>query len=48
MPCFDGPRSPYRFLKGLLLLSLPRRQIPRRQRHPQDGPEVPIQSLRLY
>jgi hypothetical protein len=28
MPYFSGPRSPYRFLKGLLLLSLPRRLIP--------------------
>jgi hypothetical protein len=28
MTCFDSPRSPYRFLKGMLLLSLPRRLIP--------------------
>jgi hypothetical protein len=29
MPYFGGPRPLYRFLKGLLLLSLPRRLIPR-------------------
>jgi hypothetical protein len=28
MPCFVGPRPLYRFFKGMLLLSLPRRLIP--------------------
>ena len=43
MPCFGGPRSPYRFLKGLLYLSLARRLI----QSPPDGQRSLIQLLRL-